>query len=181
MIGILRDAGIKIVMITGDFELTGYQLLNNVELLLVKNCKVNTLGDSDKNSISVTGPELNLLDESQWEQLVAHNELVFTRTTPEQKLLIVEKFQKYGQVVGMTGDGINDAPALKQSDIGISILDASDIAKEAADLILMNSDADQLFLSIVEALKFGRLVFENLKRLFVTYCQLGVILNYGQW
>ena len=170
VIGILRDAGIKIVMITGDFELTGVSIAKQCGIITSeKIAKVNTLGDSDKNSISVTGPELNLLDESQWEQLVAHNELVFTRTTPEQKLLIVEKFQKYGQVVGMTGDGINDAPALKQSDIGISILDASDIAKEAADLILMNSDADQLFLSIVEALKFGRLVFENLKK---TICYL---------
>ncbi|RCK62401.1 Potassium-transporting ATPase alpha chain 2 [Candida viswanathii] len=89
-----------------------------------------------------------MLTDSQWEKLVSFHELVFTRTTPEQKLLIIEKFQ---------------------TDIGISILDASDIAKEAADLILMNSEADQLFLSIIEALKFGRLVFENLKK---TICYL---------
>lgn len=171
VIGILRDAGIKIVMITGDYELTGISIAKQCGIITdEKISKLDTLEKaSDNQSVSITGPELNQLNDSQWEKLVTFNELVFTRTTPEQKLLIIEKFQKHGDVVGMTGDGINDAPALKQADIGISILDASDIAKEAADLILMNSEADQLFLSIIEALKFGRLVFENLKK---TICYL---------
>ncbi|KAL6454748.1 ATP1A2 Sodium/potassium-transporting ATPase subunit alpha-2 [Candida maltosa Xu316] len=170
VIATLRDAGIKIVMITGDYELTGVSIAKQCGIITDENtCKLNTMDIATGESISIVGSELNSLTDDQWEKLVQFNELVFTRTTPEHKLLIIEKFQKYGQVVGMTGDGINDAPALKQADIGISILDASDIAKEAADLILMNSSADQLFLSIIEALKFGRLVFENLKK---TICYL---------
>ncbi|KAK6465239.1 putative Ca2+ ATPase [Scheffersomyces coipomensis] len=172
----LRTAGIKIIMITGDFEATG--------LSIAKQCGIITndkhidkyedltyyhdekdLDDECENAISITGPDLNKLDEAQWENLITYNELVFTRTTPEQKLLIIKQFQKYKQVIGMTGDGINDAPSLKQADVGISIMNASDIAKEAADLILMDTENDDdLFNAIIEALKFGRLVFENLRK-----------------
>lgn len=168
----LRQAGIKIIMITGDFELTGLSIAKQCGIITTEKIdKVSDLAfyaEEDEfmeKSISITGPELNNLDEAQWENLIKYNELVFTRTTPEQKLLIIKQFQKYKQVIGMTGDGINDAPSLKQADIGISIVDASDIAKEASDLILMSGDSDDhLFFSIIEALKFGRLVFENLRK-----------------
>ncbi|KAI5966824.1 uncharacterized protein KGF55_000233 [Candida pseudojiufengensis] len=164
VINTLRKAGIKIVMITGDYELTGVSIAKQCGIVTTEKVdKLDTLGLNNL-AVSITGKELNQLNESQWEQLVNYDELVFTRTTPEQKLLIIKQFQKFKHCVGMTGDGINDSPALKQADIGISLIDASDIAKEAADLILMNSDGDKLFLSIVEALKFGRLVFENLKK-----------------
>ncbi|KAI5950947.1 hypothetical protein KGF54_004021 [Candida jiufengensis] len=164
VIDTLRKAGIKIVMITGDYELTGVSIAKQCGIVTTEKIdKLDTLGLNNL-AVSITGKELIQLTESQWEQLVKYDEVVFTRTTPEQKLLIIKQFQKYKQCVGMTGDGINDSPALKQADIGISLIDASDIAKKAADLILINSDGDKLFLSIVEALKFGRLVFENLKK-----------------
>ncbi|KAK6204553.1 putative Ca2+ ATPase [Scheffersomyces amazonensis] len=171
----LRNAGIKIIMITGDFELTGLSIARQCGIITSTNVDTyQDLGyyhdDSDQDDemergISITGPDLVKLDEAQWENLIRYNELVFTRTTPEQKLLIIKQFQKYKQVIGMTGDGINDAPSLKQADVGISIANASDIAKEAADLILMEGDNDDhLFNAIIEALKFGRLVFENLRK-----------------
>ncbi|KAK6458889.1 putative Ca2+ ATPase [Scheffersomyces xylosifermentans] len=168
----LRQAGIKIIMITGDYELTGLSIAKQCGIVTTE--KVDTFKDLKfyseedeflEKAISITGPDMNRMDEAQWENLIKYNELVFTRTTPEQKLLIIKQFQKYKQIIGMTGDGINDAPSLKQADIGISIADASDIAKEASDLILMNGeDEDHLFFSIIEALRYGRLVFENLKK-----------------
>ncbi|ODV82223.1 putative Ca2+ ATPase [Suhomyces tanzawaensis NRRL Y-17324] len=169
----LREAGIKIIMITGDFELTGLSIAKQCGIVTTD--KVDSVDDLsyelienvDDNSraISITGPQLKRVSEEQWQNLIQYNELVFTRTTPEQKLLIIKQFQKYKQIIGMTGDGINDAPSLKQADVGISIITASDIAKEAADLILMDGDnEDHLFFSIIQALKYGRLVFENLKK-----------------
>lgn len=172
----LRDAGIKIVMITGDFELTGLSIAKQVGIVTENVDDYNDVvkdehperdqeGQIDR-AVSLTGPDLGKLTEEQWERVVHYKELVFARTTPEQKLLIIKQFQKHKQIVGMTGDGINDSPSLKLADIGISLIDASDIAKEASDLILMNNlDLESaLFDSIVEALKFGRLVFENLKK-----------------
>lgn len=171
----LRDAGIKIVMITGDFELTGVSIAKQIGII---SGNVDTLKDlieltpfsettgEIERAISITGPDLHRLSENNWTHLIRYQELVFSRTTPEQKLLIIKQFQKHKQIIGMTGDGINDSPSLKQADVGISLINASDVAKEAADLILMDDGEaeDALFNSIIEALKFGRLVFENLKK-----------------
>jgi len=98
---------------------------------------------------------------SQWDTLVAcYTEVVFARTTPEQKLRIVRELQARGHVVGMTGDGVNDAPALRAADIGIAVGGGSDIAVEAADMVLL----DASFGSIVEAVRYGRMMFDNLKK-----------------
>lgn len=186
----LRDAGIRIAMITGDFELTALEIARQVnivtkpvdkynDLIDLKDLKVNDdeqefilINKKEKVSIvdralCLTGSDIDLLTDFEWKNVVRYSELVCSRTTPEHKLLIIKQFQKYGAVIGMTGDGINDSPSLKQADIGISLVDASDIAKEASDLILMNDDRDSedaLFNSIIEALKYGRLVFENLRK-----------------
>lgn len=199
----LRQAGIRIAMITGDFELTGLEIARQVGIVTKHVDKYkdliefNQTGDSVKNeyddfgddeeeenkefimldrkrrvrlinkALSLTGPEIDLLTDFEWANVVRYSELVCTRTTPEHKLLIIKQFQKYGAIIGMTGDGINDSPSLKQADVGISLIDASDIAKEASDLILMNDSNDseeELFNSIIEALKYGRLVFENLRK-----------------
>lgn len=84
---------------------------------------------------------------------------MFARTTPEQKLRIVKEFQARDEIVGMTGDGVNDAPSLKAADIGIALGSGSDIAIEAADMVLLES-----FSAIVEAVQYGRVVFDNLKK-----------------
>lgn len=99
----------------------------------------------------LNGPELTTLNEAQWHQLCHYDEIVFARTTPEQKLRIVKELQARDNIVGMTGDGVNDAPSLKAADIGIALGSGSDIAIEAADMVLLES-----FFAIVEALQYGK-------------------------
>ena len=112
------------------------------------------------SSIVLTGADIMSLNETQWDQLAnVYTEVVFARTTPEQKLRIVRELQARHHVVGMTGDGVNDAPALRAADIGIAIGGGSDIAIEAADMVLLES-----FSSIVEAVRYGRMMFDNLKK-----------------
>ena len=109
-------------------------------------------------ALVISGPELLTLNEHQWQALTLYEEIVFARTTPEQKLRIVREFQR-DNVVAMTGDGVNDAPSLKAADVGISLGSGSDIAMEAADMILLES-----FSSVVVAVQYGRVVFDNLKK-----------------
>lgn len=185
----LKDAGIKTVMITGDNELTALSIARQVGIAtsdvnkyndIVKSEAMNGSDSSTEpidKAVSLTGPDLSRLTIPQWDWVLRHKELVFSRTTPEHKLLIIKEFQERKAIIGMTGDGINDSPSLKQADVGISLIDASDIAKEASDLILMydGEEEDGLFNSIIEALRFGRLVFENLKK------TLGYLLPAGTY
>jgi sodium/potassium-transporting ATPase subunit alpha len=110
------------------------------------------------------------LNDHQWDQLCKYPEIVFSRTTPNQKLRIVRELQSREEIVGMTGDGVNDAPALKAADIGISLASGSDIAIEAADMVLLDS-----FAAIVEAVRYGRVVFDNLKK------TVAYLLPAGSW
>lgn len=197
MVQSLKDAGIKIVMITGDFELTALAIgkmcgivdenssgSDGVEHLdrnyVIEGVKKSQLPDVEHQidrSIVVSGHSLGDLNDNQWDNLTNYSEIIFARTTPEQKLKIVMEFQKRKHIVGMVGDGINDAPSLKQADCGISMIDGSDLAKEASDLVMLNS-----IHSIIDALKFGRLVFENLKKTIAylmpagTYSELWPVL-----
>jgi sodium/potassium-transporting ATPase subunit alpha len=111
------------------------------------------------SAIVVSGTELITLNAEQWDQLCTYDEIIFARTSPEQKLRIVREFQAHGNCVGMTGDGVNDAPSLKAADIGIAMGSGSDIAIEAADMVLLEN-----FSAIVVAIEYGRLVFDNLKK-----------------
>ncbi|CAK7230523.1 hypothetical protein SBRCBS47491_007614 [Sporothrix bragantina] len=116
--------------------------------------------EPSRKAIVLSGPELLRLNESQWDALAQYEEIVFARTTPEQKLRIVRELRGRSYIVGMTGDGVNDAPSLRAADIGMAMGSGSDMAREAADMVLL----DNSFSSVVEALRFGRMMFDNLKK-----------------
>ena len=128
-------------------------------------------------SIIITGPELMTLTPAQVEQLCQYEEIVFARTTPEQKLRIVREFMSRGNVVAVIGDGVNDAPSLKAASCGVAMSDGSDVAKEAADLVLLGEfssiivaiEYGKVFRTITNtttnlSLSLGRLVYDNLKK-----------------
>ncbi len=142
-----RRAGIKTVMITGDHIVTAKAIAKDLGIL-------------KQNDLAITGKELDEISQKELEKNIS-NYSVFARVSPEHKVRIVEAFQKTGAVVAMTGDGVNDAPALKQADIGISMgQNGTDVAKNASDMIL----TDDNFVTIVEAVRQGRNIFENIKK-----------------
>ncbi|PLB47621.1 Na/K ATPase alpha 1 subunit [Aspergillus steynii IBT 23096] len=170
----LRGAGIRIFMVTGDFGLTALSIArqcgivtatevdNDKALQRFPGSNVTEKGLATSSAIVLTGTELMSLNDHQWDQLCQYKEIVFSRTTPEQKLRIVREFRARDEIVGMTGDGVNDAPSLKAADIGIALGSGSDIAIEASDMVLMDS-----FSAIVEAVQYGRVVFDNLKKTII--------------
>jgi sodium/potassium-transporting ATPase subunit alpha len=165
--------------VTGDFALTAQaiaaecgiitnppSMVRDISVLsrseVASSSELEKSADTDSraySSIVISGPEMLTLNDNQWEQLCKYDEIVFARTTPEQKLRIVREFQARDEIVGMTGDGVNDAPSLKAADIGIALGSGSDIAIEAADMVLLES-----FSAVVEAVQYGRVVFDNLKK-----------------
>ncbi len=142
-----RKAGIKTVMITGDHIVTAKAIAKELGILRI-------------NDLAITGAELDKISEAELEKNIMRYS-VFARVSPEHKVRIVKAFRKTGAVVAMTGDGVNDAPALKNADIGIAMgLNGTDVAKNAADMIL----ADDNFVTIVEAVKHGRNIFDNIRK-----------------
>lgn len=151
-----QKSGIKVIMITGDYEVTAKAIAINVGL--IKNRKA-------KNNLVINGRELNSLKDKELISRIKNGANIFARITPEQKLRIAGVLKKSGAVIAMTGDGVNDAPALKKADIGVAMgIIGTDVSKEAADMILLDDD----FASIVSGIKEGRTIYQNIRK-FVYY------------
>merc|ERR1711994_419016 len=168
-----RSAGIKVIMVTGDHPITAKAIAKSVGIISEGqetvediaerlNIDVSKVNPRDARAAVVHGGELKDMDEKQLDELLLyHTEIVFARTSPQQKLIIVEGCQRMGAIVAVTGDGVNDSPALKKADIGVAMgIAGSDVSKQAADMILL----DDNFASIVTGVEEGRLIFDNLKK-----------------
>jgi len=148
-----HSAGIKIIMITGDHSLTAEAVAKKVGI--IKPGKVRT----------ITGDQLDTLDESTLKQYLKEENIIFARTNPMHKLRIVRALQSMGEIVTVTGDGVNDAPALKHADMGVAMgVEGTEVAREASDMVLM----DDNFATIVNAVEEGRTIFENIRK-FINY------------
>ncbi|MDA0524772.1 cation-translocating P-type ATPase [Methanococcoides alaskense] len=166
-IALCRRAGIRVVMITGDNEETAKAIGKKIGLMADYHGSLDGMDERLHGIIkdgSITGSELLSLDDGEFDKLV-EGISVYARVMPEQKLRIVKALQNRGHVVAMTGDGVNDAPALKRADIGISMgIKGTDVAKESSLMVLQ----DDNFGTIVEAVKRGRAIYENIEK-FTTY------------
>lgn len=164
----MKGAGIRVVMITGDHPLTAEAISRQIGLITSAPEATLRLVDSGNvqqksyfNAAVVHGEMIENFTDEDWDRLILAEEIVFARTQPKHKLEIVKKFQEYGHVVAVSGDGANDSPALKTADLGISMnKTASDVSKEAADMILLDDNFNTIITGIAE----GRLIFENLKK-----------------
>lgn len=160
-IEISKKAGIRTIMITGDHK--------NTAIAIAKE-----LGIADNISQAMSGAEIDSYSDEEFTKIV-NNYRVFARVSPEHKVKIVKAFKSYGNIVSMTGDGVNDAPSLQAADIGVAMgITGTDVAKGAADMIL----TDDNFTTIVEAVEEGRNIFTNIKKsiLFLLSCNLGEIV-----
>ncbi|KAI0687707.1 calcium ATPase transmembrane domain M-containing protein [Cytidiella melzeri] len=196
-VAIIRRAGVRVFMVTGDFKLTGVAIAQQVGIVTQEKIDTlaelrsseyyNTFSQSSRHDIKptdddpiralvITGDDIVTLTDADWDAIFGlYTEIVFARTTPEQKLRIVEEAKLRGDnTVAVTGDGVNDAPALKASDIGVVMGSGSDVAKDAASMVLLNNDIS----SIVDGIEMGRLVFDNLKKVIMYLLPAG---NYSEF
>ncbi|XP_054161209.1 sodium/potassium-transporting ATPase subunit alpha-3-like [Oppia nitens] len=168
-----RQAGIKVIMVTGDHPITAKAIARAVGIISDENETREEMADRlaigvDKvdptlcKAAVVHGSQLKDFTADDLDQVLAnHTEIVFARTSPQQKLIIVEGCQRQGAIVAVTGDGVNDSPALKKADIGVAMgIAGSDVSKQAADMILL----DDNFSSIETGIEEGRVIFDNLKK-----------------
>ncbi|RLE62326.1 MAG: ATPase, partial [Thermoprotei archaeon] len=144
-----REAGIKVIMVTGDHKDTAVAIAKEIGLI-----------DDPENVTVLTGSDLDKMDEEEFAEIVDKVH-IFARVSPEHKLKIVKYLKRKGHIVAMTGDGVNDAPAVKHADIGIAMgIRGTDVTRDAADLIL----ADDNFATIVAAIEEGRTIYENVRK-----------------
>uniref|UniRef100_A0A8C8SNM3 Sodium/potassium-transporting ATPase subunit alpha n=1 Tax=Pelusios castaneus TaxID=367368 RepID=A0A8C8SNM3_9SAUR len=172
-VGKCRSAGIKVIMVTGDHPITAKAIAKGVgiisegnetveDIAARLNIPVSQVNPRDAKACVIHGTDLKDMSTEQIDEILQnHTEIVFARTSPQQKLIIVEGCQRQGAIVAVTGDGVNDSPALKKADIGVAMgIAGSDVSKQAADMILL----DDNFASIVTGVEEGRLIFDNLKK-----------------
>uniref|UniRef100_A0A671T018 Sodium/potassium-transporting ATPase subunit alpha n=1 Tax=Sinocyclocheilus anshuiensis TaxID=1608454 RepID=A0A671T018_9TELE len=172
-VGKCRSAGIKVIMVTGDHPITAKAIAKGVgiisegnetveDIAARLNIPVSQVNPRDAKACVIHGTDLKDYSQEQIDEVLQnHTEIVFARTSPQQKLIIVEGCQRQGAIVAVTGDGVNDSPALKKADIGVAMgIAGSDVSKQAADMILL----DDNFASIVTGVEEGRLIFDNLKK-----------------
>uniref|UniRef100_A0A672K587 Sodium/potassium-transporting ATPase subunit alpha n=1 Tax=Sinocyclocheilus grahami TaxID=75366 RepID=A0A672K587_SINGR len=172
-VGKCRSAGIKVIMVTGDHPITAKAIAKGVgiisegnetveDIAARLNIPVSQVNPRDAKACVIHGTDLKDYSQEQIDEVLRnHTEIVFARTSPQQKLIIVEGCQRQGAIVAVTGDGVNDSPALKMADIGVAMgIAGSDVSKQAADMILL----DDNFASIVTGVEEGRLIFDNLKK-----------------
>ncbi|RWS04851.1 sodium/potassium-transporting ATPase subunit alpha-like protein, partial [Dinothrombium tinctorium] len=168
-----RSAGIKVIMVTGDHPITAKAVARAVgiiselnetreEIAQKLNIDVEKVDPNLAKACVIHGQQLKDMSLQQLDYVLRqHDEIVFARTSPQQKLVIVEGCQRRGDVVAVTGDGVNDSPALKKANIGVAMgITGSDVSKQAADIVLL----DDNFSSIVTGVEEGRIIFDNLKK-----------------
>jgi Ca2+-transporting ATPase len=159
-IAVCKQAGIRVVMITGDHKLTATAVAK----------ELNLIGENEENKV-LTGVELEQMSDEQLAGTV-ENIAIYARVAPEHKTRIVKAWKQKDQVVAMTGDGVNDAPALKMADIGVSMgITGTEVTKEASDMVL----ADDNFASIVKAVKEGREIYDNIKKYLAYLLQCNIM------
>ncbi|KAI9206203.1 P-type cation-transporting ATPase [Polychytrium aggregatum] len=169
-IGKCRMAGVRVMMVTGDHPLTAEAIGRKINLMLGETRErvakrtgrpVESIKEDEYNAIVIHGERIATLTDAEWDNIFEKDEIIFARTSPKNKLEIVKRAQALGHIVGVTGDGVNDSPALKKADLGIAMnLSGSDVSKEAAAMILL----DDNFASTVAGIAEGRLIFANLKK-----------------
>ncbi|TMW56227.1 hypothetical protein Poli38472_008875 [Pythium oligandrum] len=172
-----KTAGIRVIMVTGDHPVTAKAIAHKVGILwgptkedieegnIAHGLDPGDAGWEDPETapaIVVPGWEISIdTTVEEWDRILDHSQIVFARTSPQQKLIIVENCQRRGEIVAVTGDGVNDSPALKKANIGVAMgIMGSEVSKEAADMILL----DDNFASIVSGVEEGRIIFDNLKK-----------------
>eukprot|EP01119_Soliformovum_irregulare_P005914 TRINITY_DN1765_c0_g1_i1.p1 TRINITY_DN1765_c0_g1~~TRINITY_DN1765_c0_g1_i1.p1 ORF type:complete len:1070 (+),score=303.07 TRINITY_DN1765_c0_g1_i1:145-3354(+) len=171
---VCKEAGLRVIMVTGDHPLTAAAIARQVGIIEGETAEdiakreqihISQVDRSQAAAVVIKGSDLEDYSEEDWDRALSKKEIVFARTSPEQKLQIVTNLQRKGEIVAVTGDGVNDSPALKKSDLGCAMgITGSDVAKDAADVILL----DDNFASIVSGIEEGRIIFDNLKK-SITY------------
>ncbi|KAL0490061.1 sodium/potassium-transporting ATPase subunit alpha [Acrasis kona] len=169
-VSLCNEAGIRVVMVTGDHPDTAKAIARQVniikgdtveDIMERENIPRDQVPEERVDAVVVAGTDISVLTEKDWRSILKKRQIVFARTSPQQKLVIVERFQNNGEFVAVTGDGVNDSPALKKADIGIAMnISGSQVSKDSADMILL----DDNFASIVSGIEQGRLIFDNLKK-----------------
>ena len=178
-----RKAGIRFYMMTGDYGMTGAAIARQIgiftderspDTFVTIESRRETSSSSESSfsnqSLLLEGNQISMLRDADWDIVCDYEEIVFGRCSPEHKMRIIQELQKRGKATAVTGDGVNDAPALKAADVGVAMVSGSDVALEAADLVLLGK-----FDSIVEGIRLGRLVFQNLQKV------ISYLLPAGSW